>query len=256
MAFKASNFKLMHHGAPSLQVSGLTPRRPTAFFHYTTNDNVGSLTSLGYFNAAKDLGIQAGDYIFAQANVDTTPIDIVSLQLVVTDTGINVGTSIHETGANLYWNTSTGATGADTNETLLFFTTLQGGLLNHDFMGVHFRCMLTTAANGNNKTIAAKLGGTTTNLSTTLITTGAVASNNDVVWLEVQLTRTGASAQQMVSRLVRGVATGGSNATTILGYATASLPTSGQIVFGVTGTNGTASANDIVLRAAQGQIIA
>lgn len=258
MAFNARNFKLMYHGSPGLQVSGTTARRPVAFFHYATNEAVSSVLSLGYFNdARRDLGLQAGDVIFAQCSFDANPIDIVSVQLVVTDSvSTNVAVSVHETGANLWWNTSAPGTGANTDETTLWTATLQGNLLNHDFMGVHFRVMLTTAANGNNKTIAAKLGGSAATLSTTLITTGAVASNNDAVWLEVQLTRTGSSAQQIVSRLVRGVATGGSNATTIVSYATASLPTTGQIVLGITGTNGTASANDIVLRAAQGQIIA
>lgn len=246
MPFNARNFKLMYHGAPALQVSGLTARRPVAFFHYTTNESLPTVLALGYFNdARRDLGLQAGDYILAQCSVDVHPIDIVSMQLVVTDSlSTNVAVSLHETGSNLFWNNATGATGANTTETTLYSATILGGLMNHNFMGVHMRAMLTTAANGNNKTVTVKFGGTT------LATSGAVASNNEAWWIEAQVTRTGPSAQQAFCRMMR------STTVVALAYSTPAEDMTVNTPFAVTGTNGTASANDIVLRAAQVQMIA
>lgn len=56
----------------------------------------------------------------------------------------------------------------------------------------------TTAANANNKTAKLLLG------ATTLISTGAVALNAGVFWLEAIVLRTGVSTQKMYAKAIQG----------------------------------------------------
>lgn len=135
------------------------------------------------------------------------------------------------------------ATIADTNETDLAAWTIPGGLLDIDGRGLRLTAFGSFAANANNKRVRAYFG------SVTLADTAAIAANG-VNWLvEVVMFRTGASAQLFRNRMQHG--------TTLiaLGLGTGAISNAADQLLRVTGLNGTASANDIVLRGAHVELL-
>jgi hypothetical protein len=95
--------------------------------------------------------------------------------------------------------------------------------------------MGTTAANGNNKTIKLVVGGAV------VLTSGALAINNQNWWIEAVVWRTGASTQECVARYTNSTPTTAGPTRTAL-----SLNEAATIVVKCTG-EGTAD-NDIVQR--------
>lgn len=129
------------------------------------------------------------------------------------------------------------ATGANTTETDLAAFTLAPNYLG---IGEGFRLTLwaQTAANANNKRLRVYLG------TTTLFDTTALAANNEAWAFDLMLLRTGAAAQSWRSYGFRGatVVAAGTN------VGTENMDLARQVR--VTGQNGTAAANDLVLRGA------
>jgi hypothetical protein len=93
-----------------------------------------------------------------------------------------------------------------------------------------------TAANGNNKTIKLILG------STTLFSTGAVAFNNKSWCLRAEITRTGSTAQQIITTFQGDFALLTNTATFVAGaedFTTA-------LTIKCTGTSGSSATDDII----------
>jgi hypothetical protein len=136
--------------------------------------------------------------------------------------------------------TSTG-TGANTTETALATFSLPLQALNANGKGFRFRAWGTTAANGNNKTMKAYLG------STVLASTGTIALNDGKWVLDCEVIRTGAAAQ-----VIRGRASHKDGSLEADNYTVATGTEDETTALTVTmkGTNGTAAANDIVLKGA------
>jgi hypothetical protein len=134
--------------------------------------------------------------------------------------------------------TTQAGTGANTDETDLWTYSLPANTLSANGKGVRIRIFGTYAGNGNTKTVRSKFGATSL--------TAVAGAPNDGMWrVDAVVIRTGASAQI-------GSADHADNA---IGYRSASLTTpaedtTGAITIKVTGTNGTANANDIVFRGA------
>jgi len=141
--------------------------------------------------------------------------------LVVAKTGLSVGTD------------------ASTNETVLFTSNLPSKLLNNNGKGLHILAVVSVAANANTKDVRVRMGSLT---GTILADTGAVGANNKAYFMEVWIIRTGASSQDVFC--ASKVST-----TVITGFVQTTVNSSSGIQFVVTGQNGTASANDAVLRA-------
>lgn len=131
--------------------------------------------------------------------------------------------------------TTTVATAADTNETTLWSETLKGGVFSRDGQAVRVTAWGTCAANGNTKTLRFYVGA---NVVTINDITGAP---NAVQWvLEAIVTRTGAATGKRIKRaIVANVPQGTS------GTVSVAETWSGDVLFKITGQNGTASAGDI-----------
>lgn len=126
-------------------------------------------------------------------------------------------------------------TGANTAETELAFLNLFGGAFERDGLTAVFTVEGAFAANANNKTVRLKFG------NATLLDTGAMAVNNSGFIAKVRIRRTGANAQQMSAQLI-------CNGQTRVASANLTQDLATQLKFAVTGQNGTAVANDIVVR--------
>jgi hypothetical protein len=135
-------------------------------------------------------------------------------------------------------NTTAVGTNADTNEKDLWSYTLPANTLNANGKALRIRVILTTAANANNKTCTLYFGATTLKLH------GPLASNAQTWLFEAIVYRTGASAELATTQ--------GHVAATLMTTVTntPAADTTAGIVIRVTGTNGTAVANDILFRSA------
>lgn len=129
------------------------------------------------------------------------------------------------------------ATGANTTETDFATYTFGPSALT---VGEGFRLHLglVTAANANTKRVRVYFG------ATTIFDSTALASNNESWDLSLVLLRTGSAAQAYTSR--------GQRASSLFAIAsgTATEDMSTAKLLRVTGTNGTANANDLTLRTA------
>lgn len=129
--------------------------------------------------------------------------------------------------------TQTG-TGSNTTATALWSFALPAGSLMVNGRGLRIKAFGTFAANGNNKTAVLTFGGTT------IATTGTVAANNVTWLLEADLQRVSNTTQ---------IAIGSAQYGTTFVAPLVSNPgetLTGAVTITMTGTNGTASANDIV----------
>lgn len=125
------------------------------------------------------------------------------------------------------------ATIADTNETTLWQFPLPANFLNENGRGIRVTAWGSCAANGNTKTVKAYFGSD----SHTVIS-GAV--NNTSWWTQLTYLRASSASQRRFNWSGFG---GTLNAPTV------SSPTedlTATVLLKITGTNGTASANDIV----------
>lgn len=137
--------------------------------------------------------------------------------------------------------TTTG-TIADTNETTLFTNTLNAGVLDRNGRGVRVTAWGTLANTANTKTIKLYFGGT-------VIATYSAAGQNVPWYVEGIVLRTGASAQLYNVLIQVGVAP------ISVTPATTAIDTTAAIILKVTGTNGLAALNDIVLTGAVVELI-
>jgi hypothetical protein len=148
------------------------------------------------------------------------------------------GTATAQVSGVLSVNTTEASTGADTNETDLWTYSLPANTLNANGKSVRITAWGTTAANTNNKTFQLYFGATGLR---SMSTTGSANG-----WhYTATVTRTGASAQLSVGV---GLVGGGGIQNPLI--STPAADTTGAITIKVTGTNGVASANDIVFRGA------
>lgn len=145
-------------------------------------------------------------------------------------------------GHQLTWSATQAATIADTTETTLWTYTMPTNVLREDGRVIRVQVYGTCAANGNTKTVKLYFGA---NVLT--IIGGAV--NGTSWWAYTTYIRTAKSAQQRFGFTGFG---GTVNAQTI---STPAEDTTGAIVIKVTGTNGTASANDIVFNFATVELL-
>lgn len=140
-------------------------------------------------------------------------------------------------GANGVLNSQVSAAGAgntaDTNEDVLFTYSLPANTLVNTGKGLRITAWGKTAANADNKTMKLYFGSE-------VITTPTAATNNKGWWLELDVFRTGASTQQ-----VFGLGQVDTTAVTVYSAAGAETETA-AITIKVTGTAGTANANDIL----------
>jgi hypothetical protein len=128
-------------------------------------------------------------------------------------------------------------TAANTTETDLWTYSLPANALSADAKGLRITVYYQTAANANTKTTKLYFGST-------VLASRAAADSGANGQFVGEVLRTGASAQAgfVESKINTSVF-----ATT---YTTPAEATSGAISIKVTGQNGTASANDVVFKAA------
>lgn len=139
--------------------------------------------------------------------------------------------------------TTSAATGANTDETDLWSDTIPANTLATNGQAIRVRAWVNTAANANLKTVKLYFGG--------VVVAGNVAraTNNGTYYVEMLVLRTGASAQVGMGFW--------SDATACVANAPASLAsdTTATITVKVTGTNGSANANDIVFKGAMVELL-
>lgn len=127
-------------------------------------------------------------------------------------------------------------TGANTNETTLWTYTLPGNSLTTNGQAVRLTVCGLNAANGNAKTLTVYFGATTILIANANTTSAAAWCSSFVI---LRTSATGQFFQRVYSTY------GGTVASASLATAVETL--SGDVVIKVTGTNGSASAGDIVL---------
>jgi hypothetical protein len=136
-------------------------------------------------------------------------------------------------------NTTQAATAANTTETDLWTYTLPANALDQDGKAIRVTTWGTTAATANTKRMRLYVG------STLVADNGATAANN-LSWRHtVLIIRTGAAAQvnlgeYQIQNTVSATA----------GHVASTADTTAAITIKLSGTNGTAAANDIVFRGA------
>lgn len=139
--------------------------------------------------------------------------------------------------------TTQAGTIANTTETDLYSWTLPGGTLDADGKAIRLLAFGSVAANANAKTIKLYFGASTLQVYN-------AGTGNNLAWLiEATVIRTGAATQLAIGKLLIG----GTHTNNVLASPTETL--SGNVVIRVTGTNGTASANDIVFRGAKPECV-
>lgn len=147
------------------------------------------------------------------------------------------GASITVGASVLYSYTTDTGTAANTTETdLATYTNIPGttNALTADGDEMVAKGVLTFAANGNTKNVRIKFGGTT---AFTLTST----ASGTVVFVEARIVRTSATAQKIYfTTTVTGVVT-------TVGKTTSAINLVANQIVKITGENGTATANDIVL---------
>jgi hypothetical protein len=145
--------------------------------------------------------------------------------------------------ATLTTSTTSTCTIADTNETDLWSYTLPANTLNADGRGLQVVAWGTTGATANNKTVKGYVAGTSQ------ITTGAQATNDGSWKISWNLLRTGSTTVTVDSESRIGV-NASSNATIKADTRSMTADSTAAIILKVTGTNGTAAANDICAKGA------
>lgn len=138
-------------------------------------------------------------------------------------------------GGTLSSQFGTVGTGANTTETDLFTYTIPANTLAVNGQRVHIKAWGSFAANGNTKTVNFRVGATTiiTQLSGAFSGTGWVVDGT--------LIRTGAAAQDTFALSITGL-----NTQYHASYTSTTESLTSSLIVKVTGTNGTAAANDIV----------
>ena len=134
-------------------------------------------------------------------------------------------------------------TPATTTETTLKTWDLPAGALATDDQGIRIHAFGSFAANANAKTVRIKFGATTV-----LTYPGAGPGTGGGGWrAQVDLFRTGGTAQKAIPWLVSGIGNWGDpDFTTTTGHTTPAETLSGAVTIEVTGENGTGTADDIV----------
>lgn len=137
--------------------------------------------------------------------------------------------------------TTTTATAANTTETTLASFAIPTGAMDADGETVEVFAYGSFAATANNKTIRIRLGATLAT-ATQLCANTTTAAPNNLNWiLRAKIFRTGAASQKgTVEIIISGVATEIDNFTATETWSTSTIYVSGE--------NGTAAANDIVLQ--------
>lgn len=174
----------------------------------------------------------SGDATIDSAGALTIANDAIE-NAMMADDSISLS-NLNSTGQLDSFTTTTG-TPASTDETTLASFTLPTGAMDADGETLEIFAYGTTAANANNKTIRLYIG------STAIATNTTTAAPNALNWIvRAKMFRTGAAAQKGVCEIkFTGVAAE-------LDVFTAT-ETMASAVISITGDNGTASANDIVL---------
>jgi hypothetical protein len=138
----------------------------------------------------------------------------------------------HNTAGLINIQAAASGTGADTTEDTLYTYTLPANAFSVPGKAVRVRVWGTTGANANNKTVKVYFGAT--------VFSSATSAANNVPWyFEMIVTKTGSNTQ---FALVTGSWNGALQAPQI--FSPSETDTAG-IVIKCTGTNGTASANDV-----------
>ena len=134
-------------------------------------------------------------------------------------------------------------TPATTTETTLKTWDLPAGALATDDQGIRMHAFGSFAANANDKTVRIKFGATTV-----LTYAGSSTGTGGGGWrAQVDLFRTGGTAQKAIPWLVSGISNWVDSAfTTTTGHTTPAETLSGAVTIEVTGENGTGTADDIV----------
>ena len=144
----------------------------------------------------------------------------------------------------LYVSTTTTGTPASTDETTLASYTLPANTLSVDGDYIEVTASGSFAANGNNKTVRLYFGAE-------IFDTDPQPENNKQWELKARIFRTGATSQKYKIRMVSESIVAPAlpfGTTTSLSYAgTASETLTSTVAISVTGQNGTANANDIIL---------
>jgi hypothetical protein len=247
---------------PTMAQAAIRERRHSQLWHYATPDPLNSVLAFNYFGKAggDSLGqvsptqkalLRTGDIIVVTTGVDLTsvPADTLDLNinaawLTVTMTRGSVRTVQFTSPSNFAWSTQQLGTGANTTKTNLY-TYNYPGFITTQGQGIRFRALLKTGANANNKTITLETAS-----GVVLMTSGAVASNNESVELWGELIRGNASnVGYFHGRMSRGANAGAQTAVSF--YLPTTLDLNASQVFNITATNGTAAANDVALHTAQ-----
>lgn len=144
----------------------------------------------------------------------------------------------------LHNDVSNSGTTAIITEEILKTYTLPGGTLDSDGDALYVEAVLETAANANNKTINLKFG------VTTLVSTGAIVSNNSRFIIKATITRVSSTSQYCFAEIFgyEGVSTALVTAATFGGPTSPGETLSADVDLVVTGQNGVAAANDIICK--------
>ena len=138
-------------------------------------------------------------------------------------------------------------TPATTTETTLKTWDLPAGALARDDQGIRMHAFGSFAANATDKTVRIKFGATTVLTYAVVIAGGGLGTGGGGWRAQVDLFRTGATAQKAIPWFVAAI----SNWTdadfmTTTGYTTPAETLSGAVTIELTGENGTGTADDIV----------
>lgn len=147
------------------------------------------------------------------------------------------GTGTYKPSGRLYSTGTAVNTGANTTETDGATYTVPANSLSANGQTLRFRVYGTTAANANTKTVQLYWGGTS------VYTTGAVAANAKPWFLNLTIIRTAAGAQTVVVE-------GQFNAAAVAAVTTATKDETGALIVKNTMTNGSATASDCTMSAA------
>jgi hypothetical protein len=154
-------------------------------------------------------------------------------------TAIDAGTGTADAtlGGTLTVSTTQTGTTAVTTEEDLWTYSLPANTLSSNGKTVRITGWISTAANANTKTVRVYFGST-------VIATRNTATASLLMWFEAYVVRTSATAQ--IGRARRDVEQGALN----YSFTTPAETLTGAVTIKITGQNGTASANDIVLAGA------
>ena len=143
--------------------------------------------------------------------------------------------TLTQVGPGLYTTTATSATGAGTTEQTLATYSLPANWLAYNGRRLKLQAFFFAAANGNNKTFKCYIGAS-------VISSAVLTTNNKNGYCEMDMVRTGVDTQIVTGKMLV-------DTTEITPYYNAATEDDGAaIVVKFTGTDGTDSAGDIVLR--------